>query len=104
MDNDTAAQIDHRTGCPAERSEVDVLPRPRGASVRRQRCIDCGEQVIHGEVPRIEPDTPEFAELWSADPKAVYNGLTAEERRDPNLNPLHHLAPSWIPGADKDKQ
>lgn len=102
MTTDTDDRIEHRTGCPAERTEVDVLTRPHGGPVRRKRCIDCGQQTIDGDVPRIEPGTDEFLEAWHNNPRAIYEGLSHEERRDPNLNPLHHLAPSWIPGADKD--
>ncbi len=50
------------------------------------------------EPRRFVPGTPEHAEAWRMNPKAIYDELTEAERHDPAKNPLHRYADSWAPG------
>ena len=49
--------------------------------------------------PRLVPGSPEYCRAWELDPAAIARSLTPEERADPELNPLHPLAPSVAPGT-----
>jgi hypothetical protein len=91
------AALEHLTGCPEARREtyealVDNL------AVTTTRCIDCGAHLIErADAPRYQPGSDEWERLWVDNPAAVAAGLTDEERKLPDRNPLHPLATSWPP-------
>lgn len=93
MADTKTSPLEHLQGCPAKRTETY---RNEGAVTTR--CQDCGAHHVEKVTHRIEPGSDEFVEAWQQDPRSIRNGLTAEERRDPSVNPMHPFADPWPPG------